>query len=250
MTQISQLHPMSPKPAAMQAMTDTSGTESGLVADQLLPRGDGPREQQRPVHLYSGFVQAMKVILPILAVGLIGLVMAWPHMRTDDLKFRIGFAALQANLSDEPNLLNPRYHGTDDDNQPYTITADIAKRLGGGDENARVGLEMPKADITLEDGTWLVLTAETGLYERGQKSLELQGAVNLFHDSGYEFRTDEAQIDLNAGIATGTVPVQGQGPFGTLNSEQGFQLLDKGRRIVFMGKSHLTLLPQADMVAR
>ncbi len=193
---------------------------------------------------YSGFVRIAKVMLPVTAAALIGLIVLWPHLQTDDLRFRLGFAAIQANVEGDPNLLNPRYVGTDDDNQPYAVTADIAKKLDGQGMDVRIGLELPKADITLNDGTWLVLTAENGIYARRQKTLELAGAVNLFHDSGYEFRTDAAQVDLSKGIASGDMPVKGQGPFGTLQAE-GFRLFDKGRRIVFTGKSAMILNPGA-----
>ena len=195
---------------------------------------------------YSGFVQVAKVMLPAAAVGLIALVILWPHLRTEDLRFRIGFAAIKSNVDGDPNLLNPRYVGTDEDNQPYAVTADIAKKLDGEGMDVRIGLELPKADITLNDGTWLVLTAENGIYARRNKTLDLSGAVNLFHDSGYEFRTDKAQVDLARGIAEGDRPVRGQGPFGTLNAE-GFRLLNKGRTIVFTGKSKMILKPGAEV---
>ena len=190
--------------------------------------------------------QVAKVMLPAAAVGLIALVILWPHLRTEDLRFRIGFAAIKSNVDGDPNLLNPRYVGTDEDNQPYAVTADIAKKLDGEGMDVRIGLELPKADITLKDGTWLVLTAENGIYARRNKTLDLSGAVNLFHDSGYEFRTDKAQVDLARGVAEGDRPVRGQGPFGTLNAE-GFRLLNKGRTIVFTGKSKMILKPGAEV---
>ena len=148
---------------------------------------------------YSGFVQIAKIMLPVTAVGLIALVILWPHLRTEDLRFRIGFAAIQSNVDGDPNLLNPRYVGTDEDNQPFAVTADIAKKLDGEGMDVRIGLELPKADITLKDGTWLVLTAENGIYARSDKTLDLAGSVNLFHDSGYEFRTEKATVDLSQG---------------------------------------------------
>lgn len=193
---------------------------------------------------YSGFVQIAKVMLPVTAVGLIALVILWPHLRTEDLRFRIGFAAIQSNVEGDPNLLNPRYVGTDDDNQPFAVTADIAKKLDGEGLDVRIGLELPKADITLKDGSWLVLTADNGIYARREKTLDLAGSVNLFHDSGYEFRTEKATVDLSQGVAKGDVPVKGQGPFGTLQAE-GFRLLNKGRTIVFTGKSKMFLQPGA-----
>jgi len=107
-----------------------------------------------------------------------------------------------------------------------------------------VTLVMPKADITLEDGTWLVLTANEGVFARGEKKLNLAGNVNLYHDSGYEFRTARAAIDLAAGIAEGNDPVDGQGPFGQLRAA-GFRMVNKGKVIHFLGKSKLTLFPGA-----
>ena len=64
-------------------------------------------------------------------------------------------------------MINPRYVGTDKDNQPFSLTADLARNLSG--PGTQVELEMPKADITTQDGTWLVLTAENGIYAAKRK---------------------------------------------------------------------------------
>ena len=192
---------------------------------------------------YSRFVGAMKVVLPLLAAGLVGLVLAWPHLKAKDLRFRIGFSALQAKATEDPNMLNPRYQGIDKDNQPFTVTADVA--FNAAPNSPRVELEMPKADITLKDGSWLVLSAETGLYGREALILDLAGRVNLYHDSGYEFRTEKARVELEKGIAHGTDPVHGEGPFGNVDS-QGFRILEKGRTVIFTGRTKLVLRPGAE----
>lgn len=222
----------------------------------LLPQPTAPvhrrsvmENRARPKHLkwYSRFVQMMKFLLPTVALVLIGLVLAWPYLKTEDLKFRLSFAALTADKTEDPSMVNPRYIGFDKDNQAYSITADLARKLAS--ESPNVELEMPKADITLDDGTWLVLTAETGLYRRTEKTLDLEGAVNLFHDSGYEFRTSRASIELEKGTARGSVPVHGQGPFGDLSGE-GFYLIDKGKTIVVTGKSKLVIYPKGVKVLK
>ncbi len=189
---------------------------------------------------YSRFVVIMKLLLPTIALLLVGLVAVWPYLQSTDNRFRIGFSALKAREAKDPAMVNARYVGTDKDNQPFSVTADLAKNLMAG--GAELELEMPKADITLEDGTWLVLTAESGIYNRQTGTLDLIGAVNLFHDSGYEINTDKAIIALDKGIAVGTEPVFGQGPFGNLTAE-GFRLEDKGKYIVFTGKAKLVLYP-------
>ncbi len=196
---------------------------------------------------YSRFVTWMKLILPAVAVLLVVLIMAWPQLQSKDNRFRIGFSSLKLNAAGDPSMVNPRYLGSDKSKQTYSITADLAKNLLSGD--AAIELEMPKADIALEDGTWLVLTAESGVYGRNQGKLDLVGAVNLFHDSGYEFRTAKASVDLKKGIAVSTMPVEGQGPFGTLKA-QGFRLEKNSKVIYFTGKSSLTLYPGAGKAER
>lgn len=196
------------------------------------------RQRPRDLRWYSRFVQMMKVLLPAVAALLIVLILVWPYLRSEDLRFRLSFAALTANETEDPSMVNPRYLGIDGENQAFSITADLARRLAEG--SSGVELEMPKADITLSDGTWLVVTANNGVYKQIKKTLELTGSVNMFHDSGYEFKTSKVSIDLEKGLAEGDAAVRGQGPFGDLSGE-GFRLIDKGKTIVFTGKSKLVI---------
>ena len=106
--------------------------------------------------------------------------------------------------------------------------------------NEVVDLSLPKGDITLNDGTWLALTARTGKYDRQGNMLDLKGAVSLFHDQGFELQTETAAVDLEAGRAEGRDPVKGQGPFGQLLAD-GFRVEDRGDTIVFTGRSRMIL---------
>ena len=198
------------------------------------------RAVPRGAKSYSRFVQLMKLLLPATAALLIILILVWPYLRTEDLRFRLSFAAVTANNSEDPSMVNPRYLGFDKENQAFSITADLARILA--DNSTVVELEMPKADITLDDGTWLVLTAQNGVFTQLDKTLTLEGAVNLFHDSGYELQTSKANVDLEKGLAKGDSAIRGQGPFGELHGD-GFRLIDKGKTIVFTGKSKLVIYP-------
>jgi len=189
---------------------------------------------------YSRFVQMMKVLLPVVAALLIILILVWPYLRSEDLRFRLSFAALTANQNEDPSMVKPRFLGIDKENKAYSIAADLARNLAAG--SSSVELEMPKADITLDDGTWLVLTAKSGIFRQAKKTLDLTGAVNLFHDSGYEFKSSKAAIDLQKGVASGSEAVRGHGPFGEMQGE-GFRLFDKGKTIIFTGKSKLVFFP-------
>lgn len=240
--------------------TSTSKISVLSVSSSVAQRAEGrsrvhfaPEETRRLAPGYSRFVGMMKVLLPVGAVILVALVIAWPYLQPTDGRFRIGFSSLVATQAERPNIVNPRLLGTDEKDQPFSITADLAKDFYlrqdfWGKTSTPVELEMPKADITLKDGSWLVLTANTGLLTPKTKMLELSGAVNLFHDSGYELRTAHAMIDLEKGSAVSDRPVDGQGPFGNINAE-GLRLTDKGKDIVFTGKARLVLYPDAGKAA-
>jgi lipopolysaccharide export system protein LptC len=220
------------------------GNEPGLIS-HAESRADRPYiltpgAPRRRILWYSRFVALMKIVLPAVALALVLLVWAWPHLQGRDLRFRIGFSGLAATEAEDPSMVNPRYVGTDKNKQPFSITADLAKTRAVDSTN--IELEMPKGDLMLKDGTWLVLTAESGLYERAAKTLDLAGAVTLFHDTGYEIRTQSARIDLAEGSAEGQQAVRGQGPFGDLQSD-GFRLIEKGETIFLTGKSKVVLYP-------
>ena len=190
---------------------------------------------------YSRYVNFMKFILPLMALALVAAIMIWPPLQVMDTSFSIALSNAKLSTKEGLSMVNARFVGVDLKKQPFSITADIAKNLLK--DMTQIELEMPKADITVSDGSWLVLTANSGVYYQKRKFLNLEGAVNLFHDSGYEFKTKKANIDLNQGIAISNEPVKGQGPFGQLQAE-GFQIENKGNKISFLGKSKLVFFPK------
>lgn len=191
---------------------------------------------------YSIFVGLMKIVLPAMAAALVLLVVVWPQLNVET-GFRVGVSDLSLEDAESLTMLNPRFDGSDADNQPYRLTADLATQRPG-DENV-IDLEQPAGDLTLKSGTWLALTARSGQYRKDQEVLDLAGDVSLFHDDGFELRSDSAQIDLGRGTARGDQPVEGQGSAGLI-SGQGFEVLDRGDRIIFTGKSRLVLYPEAE----
>lgn len=196
---------------------------------------------------YSRFVQLMKLVLPSIAVIVAATVVVLPQIQERAEGFRLGLSSLSITDSSGQKLVNARYTGSDEKQQPYTVTADTAAPLDP--QSNIIALDKPKADITLENGTWIALSALGGIYSRQEQLLELSGGVNLFHDAGYEFHTALALIDLAKGAAYGDKTVEAHGPSGSVKS-QGFQIFDKGARIIFTGKSTLTLYPGAEGIKR
>jgi lipopolysaccharide export system protein LptC len=205
-----------------------------------------PRFSRGHSVLYSRFVGLLKVVLPAAAVGLAGMVVFWPSLLPDNV---IRPRPVHVGVEDLENLrmVNPRFVGTDAQNQPYTLAADLATQESVTSPTTL--LEKPRGDIALKGGSWLALTAERGVYEKKEQTLDLLGAVNLFHDRGYEIVTDKARVYLDKGLAEGDRPVQGQGPDVELSGDRGFRLEDKGARIFVFGNSRLIFYPEAAKAA-
>lgn len=229
-------HPINPDDAASVEAADGAPLAANLVGG-----ADTRAAGRRPGGGYSRFVAWTKVVLPFIAISLIALVIIWPRLKTDDT-FRLSFASINITGKTTPGMDNARYVGTDENRKPYSVTADLARLIDS--DAGTIALELPKADLTLEDGTWLVLTADTGLYRRDGATLDLKGGVNLFHDTGYEISTEALDVDLKAGGAQGGEPINGHGPFGELKA-QGIKLIDKGQVIFFTGPAHLLLYTPA-----
>ena len=60
---------------------------------------------------------------------------------------------------------------------------------------------MPKADITLGDGTWLMVQSKRGVYLQQTNQLDLSRDVTLYRDDGTTVTTASASIDLKTGAA-------------------------------------------------
>lgn len=177
-----------------------------------------------------------------MAVALISLVIYWPTLNEAERSFRLGFSSGFDDQIGAVRMVNARFFGQDVKRQPFTITATEARQLDGDpNDPLLVRLTAPQADITLNDNTWIALTAAGGIYDKSANSLELEGGVNIFHDQGYELFTNSARVDLARGEAWGAEPVRGQGPFGTLTADQGFEMRDNGAVIMLKGPSKLVL---------
>ncbi len=190
---------------------------------------------------YSRFVTLMKICLPAGALALAGLVVLWPQMQDSDKGFKPGVASVGPQDADHLRMVNARFSGLNKKTLPYTVTAPLA--IQDNPQADEIELTNPKTDITLKDGSWLAVTADRGRYFQSRQILDLFGTVNLFHDSGYEFQSTRAHIDLAAGTAEGDQPVTGQGPFGELTAE-GFRISDKGKTILFTGTAKLVIYPR------
>ncbi|MBT6830810.1 MAG: LPS export ABC transporter periplasmic protein LptC [Rhodospirillaceae bacterium] len=190
---------------------------------------------------YSNFVGIMRYGLPLVALLLLGLVIVWPLATGREEGFRISFSDAP-DLDGSLRMVNARYLGVDDRNQPFTVTA--AEASQSEPNSPLVALEDISADVFIDDGSgqWFALTAREGLYERDARFLDLAGDVSIFSDQGHEFHTERAHVDLGARTAEGDAPVQGQSPLGLLEAGN-FHVDDDKEIMLFGGGVKMTIFP-------
>lgn len=182
-------------------------------------------------------VQATKTLLPIFALALLSAIAFWPEIDGHGDGGRVSFRRTIEPRPEALRVVNPRYRGVDEQARPYTITAAVAQQVGAEEI---MDLTEPRGDITLSDGAWIFLRADTGRYDKAAQRLALNGNVTIYHDDGTMLRTPSALILLDQGAAEGDDPVAAQGSFGTLTSD-GFRLIDRGAVVIFTGKAHAVL---------
>lgn len=192
----------------------------------------------RHSRLHGPLVSSLKVLLPTLAIALIVLVVLWPILKRQNNAFTPDLISAERIGADNFQVLNPRYSSRGEGEQSFLITADSIKQKNMDD--AQISLHLPKADILLGDDGWVAVTAGTGELNRDTQTLELRGGVSLFHDRGYEFRTEAATFDIPGQSAHGFDPVAGQGPFGFLEAG-GFRIDDNGARVALTGRARIVI---------
>lgn len=185
---------------------------------------------------YTKFVFVSKYSLLALSCLAIFAIIVIPVVNADKEGLRIAFQNVQGQSERLPMMANPKFQGVDENNQPYTITADSAIQQN----QQNVQLVNLQADIFLNDHSWLNVSAHNGLLNTEEKTLDLTENVYLFHDKGYEFRTHRAYVDMDTHTASGNREIDGQGPMGTITAD-GFMLNQDAQTLTFVGNVKMTV---------
>ncbi|MBI3419463.1 MAG: LPS export ABC transporter periplasmic protein LptC [Proteobacteria bacterium] len=182
---------------------------------------------------YSRFVGGMKLLLPLLAVGLVVALMAWPSDIPPPAPPR------QATAGDS-TMQAPVYTSVDKQGRPYRVQAEGAKQNPTAPNV--MDLANPKGTIDLSGGNSLQGQATGAEYDQKTGKMLINGSLTLKHSSGAVFTTEKAVVDMNARSASGNSPVKVTGDFGEVNA-QGFEMNDEGKVVIFKGPStaHLNL---------
>lgn len=186
---------------------------------------------------YSVFVRVTKLLLPVIALGLLALVSirlgsAPEHSALPEKKTATKAEAGQIELE------GARYDGLDRTGKAYFVAAEVAARDPATPDV--VLLTKPSAGLTLEDGGNVTLAGAKGTYDNGRQFLTLEDDITLTHKNGYAFTLKNLAVDIAARTAESTGAVSGGGAGATLAAE-GLSVTEAGNLVTFKGPVHIVI---------
>ena len=196
-----------------------------------------PRATLMSARRYSIFVKFMKGALPLAALALGGVVLAYALQPRDAGRMALTFERL-GRVEGDLAMIKPRLSGIDNDGLPFVVTAARAIQEARGSD--RVRLEEVTADISLKDGTSLHVTEAKGVIDTKTHVLQVSGGMHLMSKTGYDARTLSAVADLRAGTVHGENGIEAEGSFGRITAQR-FALDRETRQLRFWGDVHMVL---------
>ena len=196
------------------------------------------RATLRGARRYSMFVRFMKGALPLAALGLAIVVLVYV-LQPPPARMQMAFQQL-ASLADDLSMQNPRLSGTDNDGQPFVISAGHAMPENKGSE--RIKLQDIVADFSLRDGTAIHVTAGTGLIDTKTSLLQMSGGIHILSQNGYDATTRSAIADLRKGTIHGESGINANGAFGRITAQR-FAMDRSSKQLHFWGNIRMLVNP-------
>lgn len=193
---------------------------------------------------YTKFVRTMRLVLPLVAAGIVMVLFLWPSGREEAI---VPVKKSAADFKDQKitknELLNPHFESADKKNQPYKISA--ARAVQGEANEDLIMLEKPVGVMTMQGGAKIEVTSQAGAYRRDTERFYLTGGVDFVHDKGYRLRSEETHIDLRGKIAWTEKDVQATGPDMSIDAK-GMKVNSESGEVIFSGPAKLILTKGLD----
>ncbi len=171
----------------------------------------------RADNTYSRVVAGMKVLLPLLALGLLSTLFL--ISRTVDPSKSVPVAQVDVEKrAQDMGASNPSFAGVTDTGDEIRFNADIARP--GRDVDGPITADVVTAQIRLAADTIVDITARTAEFNHRAMQAQLRGNVRIKTSTGYVIDTQRLDTDLDALNATAPGGVTATGPLGDLRAGQ------------------------------
>jgi len=173
-------------------------------------------------------LRIVRVGLPMAAGVLVALLAMAPLTKGNDISFLLDKNKVDV-ASERMRAERAEYRGTDNDGQPFSLTAASAVQRASTDEVVR--LDNIAARIQLRDGP-AAITAGQGRYNMIAEQVGIDGPVKVTGPGGYQLQTRDVTVDMKTRTMGSAGPVEGSMPLGTFSA---------GRLRADLGERHVVL---------
>ena len=182
-------------------------------------------------NFHSRLVAWMKIILPLLALGLLSTLFLISRNVDPTKNIPITNIDLEQR-ADDLGATNPSFAGMTNRGDRVSVRAEQAKPDARDPEQLLA--ESVEAQLQLVSGTVIDITSNHAEMNQGDFTANLQGDVNVVTTNGYDLKTERLNARLDRLYAETPGPVQGSAPVGTLSA--GRMVLDTDQKT---GAAHL-----------
>jgi len=169
----------------------------------------------RADNTYSRVVAGMKVLLPLIALGLLSTLFL--ISRTVDPSKSVPVAQVDVEKrAQDMGASNPSFAGVTETGDEIRFNAGIARP--DRDIDGPITAEAVTAQIRLAAGTVVDITARAAEFDQRAMQAQLRGDVQITTSTGYVIDTDRLDTHLDALNATTPGTVSATGPVGDLTA--------------------------------
>ncbi|SEN51159.1 lipopolysaccharide export system protein LptC [Roseovarius tolerans] len=171
----------------------------------------------RADNTYSRVVAGMKVLLPLIALGLLSTLFLISRTVDPSKSVPVAQADVEKRAQDM-GASNPSFAGVTDTGDEILFSAGIARP--GRDVDGPITADAVTAQIRLAAGTTVDITARAAEFDQRAMQTQLRGDVQITTSTGYVIDTDRLDMNLDALNATTPDTVTATGPLGDLTAGQ------------------------------
>ncbi len=200
--------------------------------------------RKKRVRRHSRFVRAARLSLPVLIAGIVAayVITATPH--TVDQSFLAQFENLDVPTEDL-RMEQPRFLNEDKQGRPYEVKAGAAVQNPAIPDF--ISLENPEAFKALGDIDQSLVTARTGLYSLGNKTIKLDSEVEFKQGIGDQeivLNMEAAEVRLEDRTVHSDVNVYGENQNGSISAEGMTAFEEEGRTVFY--NARMVIAPKGE----
>lgn len=177
----------------------------------------------QPVDRYSRRVAWLKVLLPLMALGILSTLFLLSRQIDPTAAIPFGGSEIEERLRTQ-QITEPFFSGTTAVGDQLSFTA---RTLQSGSDAQGSVAEGLSAQIEYTTGAWLDVQAGEGVFRLADQRIDLNGGVSISTNSGYAVQTEAVTTNLEDGTLIANQTVMADGPGGQLTAG-GFMATSSG----------------------